>query len=254
MKLVKISVSLGIFLINVAFLAGCVAQTPIVITVPVPATVIVTVLVKEVPTSKPTSESLPQLPRAKTATAIPTFTSVVALQTPKPSPLASSITPQIELSSLPSTPQQLPTITSTKSNLPKASTATPPPLIELITQITGDMASQIASEQSMSEGLPLQNIQIKFAGENIYLYADWPSNIPLKPSDKVIAVAQPIIENESLKFQVSSLTLNGTEMPSYKSLVSNALTNGFLRIFAGRRIKSAQITDLLTIVTLEPQQ
>lgn len=217
-----------------------VAPTPIVITVVVTAT----------PPPATLVPTLPPLPKAKTATPLPSQVNPTATNRPRTTltPTVTAVRPTRAATRI------APTATKATSGslpaLPKAATATSAPLVPVAVTITNERATALASEAMAKEALPISDVQAAFTQQHIRITGKQTGN-ELAPIE-ILGV--PVIESETIRFQLVSLKRNGLELPLFRQEVETAIDDIFRREFLGQRVQSATLGDGTLTVTVMMKQ
>ena len=142
--------------------------------------------------------------------------------------------------------------------LPKARIATPLPLKMAIIRVDDNTATNRALEYVRSRSIPIEGAAISFIRDEpdhgqLRLTGQlniWVLGFPAKRGP-IVAIADPQIQNERLRFVVRSLTLSGQPVSEneYPADIAQVLNNSFDDLLLGRQIKSVDIVDGEIIVT-----
>ena len=108
-----------------------------------------------------------------------------------------------------------------------------------------ELAVQALALNSKALPVPISNPRITFSPQDIKLAADMQG----QAGAKLEVAGTPSVESERVYFKLTSLKLNGIEVPFYRHEVEDAINNMFSQMLAGRHIQSVQLGDgSLTVV------
>ncbi len=192
---------------------------------------------------------------AVAAVAAVSVTACRAVGRATPSPAVTSAATVMTATTVPPTetpaPTDTPEPTATGEVPPAAgvtSTSAPPQQPTTVVTVTDAQATDLATQALASNPdalpVPLEHPRIAFTREAIRLAADVRGQ-----GAHLEVLGTPEVDNGRVSFRLTSLKLNGLEVPFYRREVEDAINGIFARMTAGRRVKSVQLGDgTLTIV------
>ncbi len=161
-----------------------------------------------------------------------------------------------------STSTRLPSATiSSGLPLPKAMTSTPLPAKLITLTLTNQMATELASQQSRSGNVTIQNQTVAFTKDNVLFRGDVTVHAPFAPGVIVFSGAMRVVgklqcDNDEIRFIANSVTINGADNQDkeVKGSVERAINDTLSSYVGARRVKSCVLSDgKLTITASEPQ-
>jgi hypothetical protein len=182
------------------------------------------------PTIDPTATTAPTDTPAPTATAVPTDTPApTATAAPTSAPAAASgeaAQQAAPAGAATAAPQQQPTV-----------------LTFTDAQAT-ELAAKALAENPNALPLPMENPQVSFTRDNIKLVADVRGQ-----NSRVEVLGVPELAGERARFKLTSLKLNGFEMPFYRREIEDAINGIFAGMLGDKGVKSVELGDGVLTVT-----
>ncbi len=191
------------------------------------------------------------LPKAVTLTPAPTqaFTQAVTIPPPRLGATGVISGPQLGngtripvVSSVTPSPNSTP-----RGDLPRAMTATPLPAINVTDIISNEVASAQAGIEVAKEGLPIQNMMVRFSPKEVRLDGQMTAPGPIGP---IVITGTLFIENEGLQFSAKSLRVAGADWTNtaYRGQVERMVSSSLYRLLPTRHVQSFVLgQDTLTV-------
>jgi hypothetical protein len=190
-----------------------------------------------------------------------------AIQTPTPIPTASVPPTPTPTIAVPAAGQQTPSAkpeensprstlpSPTQPTLPRAVTATPF-LQTIIVTVTNDDATAQAEDYIRTHSIPIEQPAVIFTGDHL----EFTGQVNVRrfvvtlESWSAWAIADPIVENDELRFNVTSMTRDGEKLTQedYSAQLEHVLNDSFGHVLVGLYVQSVDITEgAINITALE---
>ena len=170
---------------------------------------------------------------------------IASTATTVPPTLAPTNTPVPTTTPVPTnTPIPAATVTAAQVNAPAPSIQQAGAVTITDAQAT-DLATQALASNPDALPVPLANPRVTFTRDYIQLAADVSGQ-----NARLQVQGTPQVENDQVHFKLTSLKLNGLEVPFYRTEVESAINGIFARMLTDKHIKSVRLGDgTLTVLT-----